>query len=110
VAQVLFVLLAPTVIRMVLRKLNPNIGATIELLGGTLLGAAAILFPGIHLDSAQLPAAGQHPLVRILAAIGLGVFGMALGYVLARALKQDPNRSCAPSPWKPVSRMAPWRC
>jgi predicted Na+-dependent transporter len=34
VAQVLFVLLVPTVIGMVLRKLNPNIGATIELLGG----------------------------------------------------------------------------
>jgi hypothetical protein len=31
---VLFVLLVPTVIGMVLRKLNPNIGATIELLGG----------------------------------------------------------------------------
>ena len=27
------------------------------------------------------------------AAIGLGVFGMVLGYALARLLKQDPNRS-----------------
>jgi len=36
VAQVLVVLLVPTVLGMVLRKANPNIGASIELLGGFL--------------------------------------------------------------------------
>jgi BASS family bile acid:Na+ symporter len=34
VAQVLVVLLVPTIIGMVTRKLNPNVGATLELLGG----------------------------------------------------------------------------
>jgi BASS family bile acid:Na+ symporter len=92
VAQVLFVLLVPTVIGMVLRKLNPNIGATIELLGG-MLGVAVILF----LVFTWIPR--NHNLLAItpwyvfFAAIGLGIFGMGLGYALARLLKQDPNRS-----------------
>ena len=43
VAQVLVVLLVPTIIGMVTRKLNPNVGATLELLGGV-MGIAVILF------------------------------------------------------------------
>ena len=43
VAQVLIVLLVPTIIGMVLRKLNPNIGATLELIGG-IFGIGVILF------------------------------------------------------------------
>jgi len=92
VAQVLFVLLIPTVIGMVLRKLNPNIGATVELVGG-FLGVMVILFlvvtwiPRNHLLLASTP------WYVFCAAIGLGVFGMALGYGLARVLRQDPNRS-----------------
>jgi hypothetical protein len=43
VAQVLVVLLVPTVIGMGLRKLNANIGATVELIG-SMLGVAVILF------------------------------------------------------------------
>jgi len=34
VAQVLLVLLVPTLLGMVLRKVNPNVGASLELLGG----------------------------------------------------------------------------
>jgi bile acid transporter len=92
VAQVLFVLLIPTVLGMVLRKLNPNIGATIELLGG-MLGIAVILFliftwiPRNHMLLASTP------WYVFFAAIGLGLFGIGLGYVLARVLRQDPNRS-----------------
>lgn len=92
VAQVLFVLLVPTVIGMVLRKFNPNIGASIELLGG-MLGIGVILFlvftwiPRNHMLLANTP------WYVFFAAIGLGVFGIALGYFLARVLKQDPNRS-----------------
>ncbi len=92
VAQVLFVLLVPTVIGMVLRKLSPNVGATVELVGG-FLGIVVILFllttwvPRNHVLLATTP------WYVFFAAIGLGVFGIALGYVLARVLKQDPNRS-----------------
>lgn len=92
VAQVLVVLLVPTLIGMVLRKVNPNIGATVELIGG-LLGVLVILFlivswvPRNH----QLLATTPWPVY--FAAIGLGLIGIALGFGLARLLRQDPNRS-----------------
>ena len=43
VAQVLVVLLVPTLIGMATRKLNPNVGATLELVGG-IMGILVILF------------------------------------------------------------------
>ena len=92
VAQVLVVLLVPTVIGMVLRKANPNVGATVELIGG-LLGVLVILFlivswvPRNH----QLLATTPWPVY--FAAISLGLIGMVLGFVLARLLRQDANRS-----------------
>lgn len=92
VAQVLFVLLVPTVLGMLLRKFNPNIGATIELLGG-FLGVVVIVFllatwvPRNHMLLATTP------WYVFFAAIGLGLFGIALGYGLARLLKQDTQRS-----------------
>ena len=92
VAQVLVVLLVPTIIGMVLRKLNPNVGATIELVGA-LLGVVVILFlivtwvPRNH----QLLATTPWPVY--FSAIGLGLFGMALGFFFARVLRQDTNRS-----------------
>jgi solute carrier family 10 (sodium/bile acid cotransporter), member 2 len=92
VAQVLVVLLVPTMIGMVLRKLNPNIGATIELLGA-LLGVVVILFlivtwvPRNH----QLLATTPWPVY--FSAIGLGLIGMSLGFFFARVLRQDANRS-----------------
>jgi BASS family bile acid:Na+ symporter len=92
VAQVLVVLLVPTIIGMVLRKLNPNVGATIELFGA-LLGVVVILFlivtwvPRNH----QLLATTPWPVY--FSAIGLGLFGMALGFFFARVLRQDTNRS-----------------
>jgi len=92
VAQVLFVLLVPTVIGMVLRKLNPNIGATIELLG-SLLGVAVILFLIISWVPRNYQMLLDTPPAVFAAAIGIGLTGMLLGYWLARALGQDPNRA-----------------
>ena len=92
VAQVLVVLLVPTIIGMVLRKLNPNVGATVELFGA-LLGVVVILFlivtwvPRNH----QLLATTPWPVY--FSAIGLGLFGMAIGFFFARVLRQDTNRS-----------------
>lgn len=92
IVQVLAVLLVPTVLGMVLRKVNANVGATIELLGA-LLGVVVILFLigswvprnyGMLLDTG-LPV--------YVAAIGIGLTGMLLGYWLARALRQDSNRA-----------------
>jgi BASS family bile acid:Na+ symporter len=92
VAQVLVVLLVPTVLGMFLRKLNANIGATIEMIG-SLLGVAVILF----LIASWVPRNYQMLLDTRLpvfaAVIGIGLLGMLLGYWLSRALGQDPNRS-----------------
>jgi BASS family bile acid:Na+ symporter len=92
VAQVLVVLLVPTILGMLLRKWNANIGAVVELVGG-LLGILVLLFlivtwvPRNHQLLATTPAAVY------AAAIGLGLIGMFLGYWLARLLGQDPNRA-----------------
>lgn len=92
VAQVLLVLIVPTILGMFLRKFNPNIGASIELLG-SVLGVFVILF----LIGSWVPRNYQLLLSTgwpvFFAAIGLGLFGMLLGYWLARALRQDNNRS-----------------
>jgi bile acid transporter len=92
VAQILVVLVVPTLIGMVLRKWNPNVGATVELVGGV-LGVVVILFlivtwvPRNHMLLATTPADVY------AASIGVGLVGMLLGYWLARALRQDPRRS-----------------
>lgn len=92
VAQVLVVLLVPTIIGMFLRKANPNVGATIELIG-SLLGVVVILF----LVGSWVPRNYQlllsTPWPVFAAAVGLGLAGMLLGYWLSRLLKQDSNRS-----------------
>lgn len=92
VAQVLVVLLVPTVLGMFLRKLNANAGATIEMIG-SLLGVVVILF----LIGSWVPRNYQMlldtPFPVYVAAIGIGLTGMLLGYWLARALRQDANRS-----------------
>ncbi|MFN4057648.1 MAG: bile acid:sodium symporter family protein [Roseinatronobacter sp.] len=92
VAQVLVVLLVPTILGMILRKLNANIGATIELIG-SLMGVVVILF----LIGSWVPRNYQLLLdtgLNIYAAtIGIGLVGMLFGYWVARALGQDTNRA-----------------
>ena len=92
VAQVLVVLLVPTILGMILRKLNANIGATIELIG-SLMGVVVILF----LIGSWVPRNYQLLLdtgLNIYAAtIGIGLIGMLFGYWVARALGQDTNRA-----------------
>ena len=92
VAQVLVVLLVPTVLGMFLRKLNANVGATIELIG-SMLGVVVILF----LIGSWVPRNYQMLLDTglpvYIATIGIGLTGMLLGYWLARALNQDTNRA-----------------
>ncbi len=92
VAQVLVVLLVPTVIGIALRKWNPNVGATIELIGA-LLGVFVIVF----LIGSWVPRNWQllmtTPGAVYFASIGLGLAGMLLGYFLSRALRQDTRRA-----------------
>ncbi len=92
VAQVLVVLLVPTVIGIALRKWNPNVGAVIEMVGA-LLGVFVILF----LIGSWVPRNWSLLMTTAspvyLAAIGLGILGMLLGYFLSRGLKQDKRRA-----------------
>lgn len=92
VAQILVVLLVPTILGMILRKLNANIGATIELIG-SLMGVVVILF----LIASWVPRNYQLLLdtkTNIYAAtIGIGLVGMLFGYWVARGLGQDTNRA-----------------
>jgi BASS family bile acid:Na+ symporter len=77
---------------MALRKMSPNIGATIELLGG-FLGILVILFLVVTWIPRNHQLLATTPFVVYFAAIGLGLIGMALGYLLSRLLRQDANRS-----------------
>ncbi len=92
VAQVLVVLLVPTLLGMLLRKFNPNIGATVELIG-SMLGIFVILFLVVSWVPRNYQLLLSTPWQVFFVSIGLGLFGMLLGYWLARALRQDSNRS-----------------
>lgn len=92
VAQVLVVLIVPTILGMVLRKWNPNVGATIELIGG-FLGIVVILFLILTWVPRNHQLLATTPFAVYFASIGLGLIGMTLGFGLSRLLKQDPRRS-----------------
>ncbi|TAG45790.1 MAG: transporter [Betaproteobacteria bacterium] len=92
VAQVLVVLLVPTIIGMFIRKSNPNVGATIELIG-SMLGIFVILFLIVSWVPRNYQLLLSTPWPVFVASIALGLVGMLLGYWLARLLKQDSNRS-----------------
>ena len=88
----LILLLVPVAIGMVLRKLNANIGAVTEFMG-SLLALVFIAFIAIS----WVPRNWQFLLTTTpatyVAAIGLGVFGIAIGYAFARALKLHPRNA-----------------
>ncbi|MFY8117923.1 MAG: bile acid:sodium symporter family protein [Roseateles sp.] len=92
VARVLFVLLVPTLIGMLLRKLNANVGAVIELIGGA-LGIVVILFLIVSWVPRNHMLLATTPWQVYFGAIGLGVFGFAVGYAFARLVRQDKRRA-----------------
>jgi bile acid transporter len=92
IAQVLAVLLVPTLIGMVLRKLNPNVGATVELIG-SMMGVVVIVFLVGSWVPRNYILLLETPLSVYFATIGIGFFGMVFGYWVARGLGQDPNRA-----------------
>jgi len=92
VIKVLATLLVPTIAGMILRRYSANVGATIEMIGA-FLGVLVILFIAVSWIPRNLGVLASTPFEIYFAAIGLGMIGMALGFGLARALRQDPNRS-----------------
>jgi len=92
VAQVLVVLVVPTLLGIALRKWNPNAGATIELLGGA-LGIFVILFLIVTWVPRNHMLLATTPWEVYFAAIGLGLVGMTIGYLLSKGFRQDNLRS-----------------
>lgn len=92
VAQVLFVLLIPTIAGMLIRKWNANVGAVVELVGGA-LGIATIVFLVVTWVPRNYTLLATTSWQVYAGAIGLGLVGFAVGYFFARLVKQDPRRS-----------------
>jgi bile acid transporter len=92
VAQILVVLLVPTVLGMILRKVNPNIGATVELIG-SMMGIVVILFLILTWVPRNYQMLLDTPFFVYFATIGIGLIGMLFGYWVARGLGQDTNRA-----------------
>ena len=92
IVRVLIVLLVPVAIGMGLRKLNANVGAVIEFCGVFL----ALFFIAFIMVT-WVPQNWQFLLnttpATYVAAIGLGLVGITLGYLFATALKLHPRNA-----------------
>ena len=85
----LIILLIPVVLGMLIRKYSANVGAVLELMGG-LIGVFFILF----LLSTWVPRnwglLSSTPWQTYVVAIGLGLFGIMIAYLLTRGFKMHP--------------------
>jgi len=88
----LVLLLVPVGIGMVLRRVSANVGAVTEF-----FGSALALFFILFLVVSWIPRNWQFLLettpATYVAAIGLGVIGIAVGYLFARALRLHPRNA-----------------
>lgn len=88
----LILLLVPVAIGMVLRKLNANAGATVEFFG-SLLAVLFIAFIALSWIPRNWQFLMNTTPATYFAAIGLGLFGIAIGYGFARALRLHPRNA-----------------
>ena len=88
----LVLLLVPVAIGMVLRRSNANVGAVTEF-----MGSALALFFIAFIAISWVPRNWQFLVTTTpatyIAAIGLGLFGIAIGYGFARALRLHPRNA-----------------
>jgi len=88
----LVLLLVPVAIGMVMRKLNANVGAVTEF-----MGSALALFFILFIMLSWIPRNWQFLVTTTpatyVAAIGLGLVGITIGYVFARALRLHPRNA-----------------
>ena len=82
-------LLIPVVAGMILRKYSANIGAVMELLGG-FFGLFFIVFLMATWVPRNWALLTSTPWQTYLVAIGLGLFGIAVAYGIARAIRLHP--------------------
>ncbi|MEM6713353.1 MAG: bile acid:sodium symporter [Pseudomonadota bacterium] len=92
IVKVLFVLLVPVAIGMTVRRLNANVGATMEFFG-SILGVLFIVFIAVT----WIPQNWQFLLsttgATYTAAIGLGLVGITIGYFFAKSLRLHPRNA-----------------
>ncbi|WJY21759.1 bile acid:sodium symporter family protein [Fontisubflavum oceani] len=88
----LVLLLVPVAIGMGMRKINANVGAVTEF-----LGSALALFFILFIMVSWVPRNWQFLVTTTpatyVAAIGLGLFGIAIGYTFARTLRLHPRNA-----------------
>jgi BASS family bile acid:Na+ symporter len=88
----LVLLLVPVAIGMGMRKINVNVGAVTEF-----LGSALALFFILFIMVSWVPRNWQFLVTTTpatyVAAIGLGLFGIAIGYTFARTLRLHPRNA-----------------
>jgi bile acid transporter len=89
IAVTLAVLLVPVALAMVIRRYNANVGAVMEMMGG-LLGIVIILFLIVTWVPRNWPMLATTPWPVYFVTIGLGLFGIAIGYGLATLLRLHP--------------------
>ena len=85
-------LLIPVVAGMILRRYSANIGAVMELLGG-FFGLFFIVFLMATWVPRNWALLTSTPWQTYLVAIGLGLFGIAIAYAIARAIRMHPSNA-----------------
>ena len=85
----LAVLLVPVVLGMLIRRYSANIGAVLELLGG-FFGLFFIVFLVLTWVPRNWALLSSTPWQTYVVAIGLGLFGIAIAYGIAKAIRLHP--------------------
>lgn len=85
-------LLIPVIAGMILRRYSANIGAVMELLGG-FFGLFFIVFLMATWVPRNWALLTSTPWQTYLVAIGLGLFGIAIAYAIARAIRMHPSNA-----------------
>ena len=85
-------LLIPVVAGMILRRYSANIGAFMELLGG-FFGLFFIVFLMATWVPRNWALLTSTPWQTYIVAIGLGLFGIAIAYAIARAIRMHPSNA-----------------
>ena len=88
----LVILIVPVLLGMGLRKLNANIGAVLEFTG-SLLGVFFILLIAVTWVPANWQFLLNTQAAVYIAAIGLGIIGISLGYAFARLIRLHPRNA-----------------
>jgi bile acid transporter len=89
IAVTLAILLVPVAIAMMIRRYNANVGAVMELMGG-LFGVFVILFLIVTWVPRNWQLLMTTPWQIYFVAIFLGLFGISIAYLLAKAVRLHP--------------------